>query len=330
MNRMIDKPLISIVVPIYNVEKYLERCLDSILTQNYQNVQIILVNDGATDDSGLICDRYLKLDNRIEVIHKTNGGLSDARNYGIDRARGEYITFIDSDDYVDSEYISYLYDCISNNQCDISVCSYSVVKNGKITDIGSSFSNCVLTPDQAISRMLCDEGFTVSACAKMYRRALFDDVRYPVGKLCEDNGTTYKLFLKANSVFYGKNSHYYYCVRSNSIMTSVFNWKKLDLIELTDGMSTDVLKKYKQLKEAVIRRQLYVRLSVLRQAITCDKQTIKDERIQEIISFVLSHGNEFKNNPKIKKRDAIGYWCLRIHPNFFGFAWKVYSWFDRN
>ena len=129
-----DNELISIVIPIYNVEKYIEKCLDSVIKQTYKNIEIILVDDGSPDNCGKICDSYANNDKRIQVIHKENGGLSDARNVGIERANGKYITFVDSDDYIELDYIEYLYTLIKKYNTKISFCKVNVVFNENNTD----------------------------------------------------------------------------------------------------------------------------------------------------------------------------------------------------
>ena len=128
-----EKPLISIIIPVYKVEKYLEKCIKSVLDQTYKNLQIILVDDGSPDNCGNICDNYAKIDNRIEVIHKENGGLSDARNVGLKKARGKYIGFVDSDDYVSNEMFENMYNTLVNNNADVSICNfYTVIDNKNI------------------------------------------------------------------------------------------------------------------------------------------------------------------------------------------------------
>ena len=119
-----EKPLISVIVPVYNVKQYLRRCVDSILKQTYENIEIVLIDDGSTDESGAICDRYAQKDVRVKVIHKENGGLSDARNKGMQEARGEYFAFVDSDDYIAKDYIAYLFELIVENKAQISLCGY--------------------------------------------------------------------------------------------------------------------------------------------------------------------------------------------------------------
>lgn len=317
--------LISVIIPVYNVEKYIDRCIKSVVSQTYKNLQIILVDDGSTDNSGIICDEWKEKDNRIEVIHKTNGGLSDARNQGLKYAKGEYITLIDSDDYVDIDYVTYLFGLVKRDNCDISISSYYVNRINGNEDFGKGHDDAVLSPSEAISRMLCDDGFTVSACAKLYKKSLFDMIIYPVGKLCEDNGTTYKLFMNSEKISYGYESHYYYCVRPDSIMTSSFSWKKLDLVELTDQMAKDVLIDYPELRDDVIRRQLYARMSVLRQAAEDQTINMKDIRLEELRKYIIDNKVEFSRNRKITKRDKLGYYCLLFGNNIFRKSWNIYK-----
>ncbi len=316
--------LISVIIPVYNVESYIDRCVESVISQSYDSLQIILVDDGSTDNSGDICDEWREKDSRIEVIHKSNGGLSDARNYGLDNSRGEYITLIDSDDYVDTEYVKYLYELIKQDRCDISISSYYVSRTTGNEDNGKGQSDAILNSAEAISKMLCDNGFTVSACAKLYKKTLFDEIRYPVGKLCEDNGTTYKLLLNAKKISYGHESHYYYCVRTDSIMTSEFSWKKFDLIDLTDQMAEDVLNVYPELRDEVIRRQLYARMSVLRQAAEDKTVNMRDMRLEELRKYILNNKTEFYKNQKMSLRDKFGYYSLLFGNNFFRKNWDLY------
>jgi glycosyltransferase involved in cell wall biosynthesis len=157
--------LISIVVPVYNVESYLEKCIDSILNQSYSNFELILVNDGSTDNSGKICSDFEKKDSRIKVINKDNGGLSDARNHGIDIASGRYITFIDSDDFVEVDYIFYLYNLLKKYGTKISICAYNILlENGEKINLGKGFEETLMSKEDSFKRMLNEEGFSVSAC----------------------------------------------------------------------------------------------------------------------------------------------------------------------
>ena len=223
--------LVSVIVPIYKVEFYLGKCVDSIINQTYSNLEIILVDDGSPDNCGKICDEYKQKDNRIKVIHKQNGGLSDARNAGIDIATGRYIVFIDSDDYINNKMIEYLYSGITNNNADVSVCGVKKVKDGE-----AQIFEEINHPDVIILKSNEDktefyfesnyEEFTV-AWNKMYPAEYFKGIRYPKGKIHEDEFTTYKLLEKANRVAFIKDKLYYYVQRGDSIMGESFNEKRL-------------------------------------------------------------------------------------------------------
>ena len=316
--------LISIVVPIYNVEKYLEKCVESILRQTYKNIEIILVDDGSPDLCGEICENYKKIDKRITVIHKKNGGLSDARNYGIKHSNGKYITFIDSDDYVERDYIEYLYNLIKKNDCDMSICSFKTHFNNKFIDFGEKYENCVFDAKTCLENMLCEKGFNVSAWAKMYKTDLFYNVEFPYGKLCEDNGTTYKLILKCNKIAYGNGSKYIYEMRDNSIMNTSFSKRKLDLVELTDKMYDDVFKIFPDLNDVLMKRKLHPRFSILRQAVMSKDLFAKFIFNKYRDEILRNFKDEFKNNKKLDKRDEMAYLTLKLGRTIFKFSWCVY------
>ena len=320
---MEEDELISIVVPVYNVENYLKKCISSILEQTYKKFELILVDDGSTDDSGKICDEIKKMDNRIEVIHKKNGGLSDARNAGIDIARGKYITFIDSDDYIEIDYIEYLYNLIKMNNAMISVCAYYVItENGYKINSAKGYGSEVLNKIDAYKRMLNEEGFSVSAWAKMYLKSLFDDIRYPFGRLNEDNGTTYKLIDQVEKIAFGADPKYYYLKRTGSIMLSGFKLKKMDMIVLTDEMCDFLDNKYPALKDVTLRRRIYSRFNVLRQLDESkEARSVEDE----IISYILRCKKKILLDSSFSKRDKMATICLIFGKKTFKFAWKIYT-----
>lgn len=212
------KDLISIVVPIYNVDKYLNKCIDSIINQTYKNIEIILVDDGSTDSSGKICDEYLKIDSRICVIHKKNGGLSDARNYGIEKAQGIYIGFIDSDDFINENMFELLYNNIIENNADISICGrYINYEDGREIIQHKNLIKFAMDKKEGLIKLNSFSYFDMSACDKLYKRELFDNIRFPFGKKCEDYYTMYKLFDKSDTIFYDSTPMYHYYQREGSI-----------------------------------------------------------------------------------------------------------------
>lgn len=232
--------LISVIVPIYGVEEFLDNCVNSIFNQTYSNIEIILVDDGSLDNCGNMCDEYSKKDSRVKVIHKENGGLSDARNAGIDIASGQFITFIDSDDYYSRDAIEYMYQVLVNNDADISI---GTLKKTKALDDCSRNENCkhfLYNNSEAIKEMLYANHYSTAAPAKLYRRELFEGVRYPYRKFSEDLFTTYKLLYKAKRVVYGEQIIYYYYRRTGSITASKFTTKQYDVVEALNIMKSEI------------------------------------------------------------------------------------------
>jgi len=228
-----QNPLISIIIPIYKVEDYIRRCIDSIVSQTYKNLEIILVDDGSPDNCGNICEEYSLKDKRIKVIHKKNGGLSSARNFGLDIASGEYIGFVDSDDWIENDMYESLYNAIIFHKADISVCGRYIASGNKITTISDSEKAEVFTRCEALSELVLDEysGMKNFAWDKLYKKELFDNVRYPEGKCYEDIFTTYKLFSLTNKIVDIKSPKYYYLMREDSICGSNTPSKRFDYFE---------------------------------------------------------------------------------------------------
>ncbi|NLJ70762.1 MAG: glycosyltransferase family 2 protein [Clostridiaceae bacterium] len=235
-----DSELISIIVPVYNVEHYINNCVDSIMSQLYRNIEIILVNDGSTDKSGEICDTLKKKDERIKVIHKINGGLSDARNVGIDISLGKYIMFVDSDDYIPDYSVAYLYKLVKENNSDISIGKLRMTKNMNSEGKLGNGRICIYNNKEAIGQMLYANLFSTSAPAKLYVKRLFDNIRFPVGKLHEDLYTIYKVIDKSQKIVYGDEFVYFYYRRTGSITGSEFSVKRLDAIEALNQLTTDI------------------------------------------------------------------------------------------
>ena len=218
----ITGPLISVIVPIYKVEEYLVKCVNSIINQTYANLEIILVDDGSPDRCGELCDDLCKTDHRIKVIHKKNGGLSSARNAGINIARGEYLGFVDSDDYIEPFMYEKLLYAILNNNCSLSVCSVNYVfEDGRVITKVSNENDRVFDFYQAILEMNQYRLFDMGAWSKLYAKELFDDLRFPEGKLSEDFYIMYKIFDRAQRISYVAAPCYNYLQRKNSISRNV-------------------------------------------------------------------------------------------------------------
>ena len=219
--------MISIIVPVYNVEKYIRKCVSTLITQTYSDIEIILVDDGSTDASGDICDELASIDKRIRVIHKENGGLSDARNTGIANARGEYIGFVDSDDYVHSSMYETLWKNIENEKADIAYCDFYWIDETEIIQesLGDSKMQ-VFEGTDILERIYKLNLPTVIAWNKLYRKSLFDSVKFPRGKVHEDEAVIHRLLYLCKKIVYINEKLYYYVKRKGSI-TDVINITKL-------------------------------------------------------------------------------------------------------
>lgn len=223
-----NKPLLSVVVPVYNVEKYVERAVNSICTQTLTDMEIILVDDGSKDQSGKLCDEFAKKDSRIRVIHKENGGLSSARNAGIELASGKYIAFVDSDDWIDPEMYAVLTGLLEKNQADLAICSYKEVSEGENPTPAKGEGEITLWQEQEALQVFIEENeaYNIQNAAwnKVYKRRLMGELRFPEGKLFEDIAYTTKLIARSQKTVYTNQPFYNYVVnRSGSIMNQRIN-----------------------------------------------------------------------------------------------------------
>ncbi len=308
-------PKISVIVPVYKVEEYLRRCVDSILNQTFQDFELILVDDGSPDNCPQICDEYAQKDNRVFVIHKENGGLSDARNKGIDWAfensDSEWITFIDSDDWVYAQYLELLYKGVIENNCEISSCRYYSTKGELPEEKGSEIK--ILFPEDFWT------GFGINAVAawgKLYKKKLWENYRFPKGKIHEDQYTTYKLIFSTNKIFLVTKELYYYFSNEKGITKSkwspqrmvVFDAKKeqisffkknrldkariITIKSLANLYSSNIHLAY----QAQRKKEYYFEINQMQKAL--GKWLLKNKRIFPIYQYVDYYVTAY---PKMKK-----------------------------
>lgn len=266
--------LISIIIPVYKVEKYLEKCIESVLKQTYTNLQIILVDDGSPDNCGKICDEYAKKDSRIEVIHKANGGLSDARNVGISKAKGRYIGFVDSDDYIKEDMYEILLNLIKKYDADVSICNLYDVIDG---------NECIRNKENGIreysridilKEILLDKNIQSYAWNKLYKKELFDEIKYPIGKKYEDIGTTFYLFEKCNKIVVTSEPEYYYLKRADSLVNNVTESTILDYTEI-------IIQRYLYIKQNIKELRKYNNYYLAKTLITAHNDIENLENISE-------------------------------------------------
>ena len=313
--------IVSIIVPVYNVERYLDKCIQSILKQTFYDFEVILVDDGSTDNSGKICDKYGKLDSRVKVIHKKNGGLSSARNKGIEVAKGNFIAFIDSDDYIHNQMLEILYKGINQNNSDISICKYKRFKENEIIkdktyDIESiSFKN--YTNIEALSNLQSESVVEfVIACNKLYRKELFNNLRYEDGRIHEDEFIIHKLLYKCNLVSYTSAELYYYLRRDNSIMALRNNNSILDALDAY-GERIVFYKNIKQKQFIKDAELIYVREFLnyyqMLKNIQDNKNLLKKEMIKKFRTRIFG----ILKNYKFTIKEKMLFTMICINPNIY-------------
>jgi glycosyltransferase involved in cell wall biosynthesis len=229
---MTENEIISVIIPIYNVERYLDKCIRSVVEQTYKNLEIILVDDGSPDQCGTICDKWAEKDKRIRVIHKTNGGLSDARNAGLDAATGAYIGFVDSDDYIHPLMYQRLYEKVKEYDADLAICGFDwvdayndiIIRSANMPDEG------LIDKKEALLNM-CHYGTFVVVWNKLYKSELFSNLRFLYGKFSEDVFIMHQLFHKCTGIVAVSEYYYSYVQSPNSIMRSEKTVSHLDSVE---------------------------------------------------------------------------------------------------
>ena len=316
------KKLVTVIVPIYNVENYLKKCVNSIINQTYENIEIILIDDGSTDGSGTICDEYLAKDNRIKVIHKKNEGLSKARNVGIEISNGDFITFIDSDDYFDTKFIENMLKIAVESKADLIISGLKdVFEKQKNIYADESDYYTILSKEETYRKVLLQEEIDVSANAKLYQKEIFKNIRYPVGELYEDIKIIDKIIENANKIVYTKYKGYFYLQRNGSIMHSKINKEKFVLLKTIERLLEFIEEKYPNVKNAAIKRYVYCNYHILGRAIF-NKDLEKE--CKKIRKNILKYRKEiFEYNIfSLKEKIAtvtliLGIWNYKVF-------WKIY------
>lgn len=303
-------PKISVIVPVYNVAPYLKECVDSIMNQTLTDIEIILVDDGSTDESGAMCDRYAKEDGRIRVIHKKNGGLSDARNAGLKICQGEFIGFVDGDDYVDRFMYEVLYNRAVQMQADVSGCLYIDVYNDRvIKSLGENF--CSNNKDEIISYIFQGNGGQISVCNKIFRKYIFDDLRFDTGKYYEDAYIVLKWIEKTGCFTCINKGYYYYIHRTDSITGEAYSDKVLDIISAYKYNLAIIKEKYPRMINYGERRLWWAyRLVIERMYLSGKDSRFLKNIIRNNIWRIL-------NNPAISIKAKMAYCMLSINTQIY-------------
>lgn len=275
---------ISIIVPVYNVEKYLKKCVDSILNQTFKDFELILVDDGSPDSSGAICDQYAEKDSRVKVIHKKNGGLSDARNAGIEVAKGKYLGFIDSDDYIAEDMYELLHNNIVRENADLSICGIYHVYDGK-TPENKPEKYMILNRNETTVLIFHGNQISDHAVNKLYSKKIFSKLRYPLGKYHEDSFTIVGILDQCEKVVVDTRQKYYYYHRDDSITSQAFSKKHLEYITAWERNEQKVLGRSEVIDEAAHQRVCFANFLVLDKIVNADMEK-KVPETKTIVSYL--------------------------------------------
>lgn len=281
-------PLITIIVPVYNVEEYLDRCMATIVSQTYQNIEIILVDDGSTDSSGKLCDKYAGKDDRIKVIHQSNQGLSGARNSALNVMKGDYVIFVDSDDEVDVGIVKKLYENIVEFDCDIAESNFVDIYGDSKKVRWHKKGKILCDTEKALEYDISGVGGVVSACGKLYKRGIFSEVRFPMGKIGEDGYSIVDIVSKAKNIVIDNRPMYLYYHRKDSITTHNFSEKYFDNIRAYERNYKLVRYDYPGAADAVLYRLDWSYLDIVDRILVSD-----DWKNNKYLSDAISH---IKNN----------------------------------
>lgn len=316
-----DNPLISVIVPIYNVEAYLQRCVDSIRHQTYKNLEIVLVDDGSIDNCGRMCDEFAKEDSRIAVIHRENGGLSAARNSGLDICKGEYIGFVDADDCIHPEMYGLLVKDIQDNGSFLSFCQPNMCKNQVVKDVVLDEPTLCYGKDFIFQKCLIDNIWW-SACTKLYHYSLFNDIRFPEGRTNEDYPIAIRVYDKCERIAVNYNKLYNYCLRQGSIARSEFRPHKFDQIDSAKDVMEYMQNNHQEWVEAAQKNLLASCIGLLSNLVK-ENNTFYAEKKKTIYKIVHENFISGIRNKYLTKGQKMLLIASYIHPTLFDFIYKT-------
>ena len=315
---MADMPLISIIVPVYNVATCLEKTLESLYNQTYPNVEIILVNDGSTDNSGDICDQWAARDSRFRVIHQENAGPSLARNAALDIAQGEYILLCDSDDLFSPEMCSILYHNLAETDSDIAVCEFTHIFPDTSYDFHITDIRTVLSPAEVVCSMWYQTGFIPSACAKLYRRHVFASHRFTPGLFFEDIDLLHELYYCATRIVYTPSRLYGYVHHSNSITTAPFSKRDLDIFRVCQR-HLSFAESHKELRTAAIA---YYTAAALRVYLNAPQKPEFAEGLRQAQSILKQYGKDILADPHVRRKNRYALYLYFLCKPLLRFVYK--------
>ncbi|MGL9728856.1 glycosyltransferase family 2 protein [Enterococcus sp. DIV0756] len=305
---------ISIIVTVYNSEKYLNKTIESILNQTFRDFELILVDDGSTDSSGKICDDYAREDNRIRVLHQKNGGVSCARNKGIEISNGEFIGFVDSDDFIDPDMYELLLHNLKKEEAELSICGiYDVYEGKEVKRIDQQYF--VVNRDKAVKLILEAKIISVHPVNKLYKKLLFENVSYPEGSITEDGAVMLYLLENVSKVVIDTSQKYYYYHRENSITTKAFSMIDLKTIEVWQNNEKYIKKNYPQYNSIAHTRVCWAHLIVLDKLLMGKKEFVSERN--EIVSFLRRNFCFIMKNEYFTRNRKISVVLLMLNINLY-------------
>lgn len=306
-------PKISIIVPVYKVEKYLHKCIDSILSQTLSDLELILINDGSPDNCGTICEEYKKEDSRVKVIHKNNGGLSSARNAGLDAAAGEYIGFVDSDDWIEAEMYELLYKMCKDNNCDIAICTSKIHFKDKIVT-KETYPLTVYNKNQAMREMLQGEFYDEVVWTKLFKNSLLKDLRFQVGIVYEDTAFTYKVIHKSRKICSIGKPMYNYVKRENSTMDLAIKNIRIDAVIIYDEMYKFMMEYYSELNRLVAYKLANNAMLILNSILHSRDMNRYKQDYSRVVRILNKYFYQNLTSPYLTKNVKVLLIALKIYP----------------
>lgn len=311
-------PKISIIVPVYKVEQYLHKCVGSILAQTFINFELILVDDGSPDNCGKICDEYAERDSRIKVIHKENGGLASARNAGLNIAQGDYVGFVDSDDWIESDMYELLYKMCVENNCDIASCTSKIYYNDK-TVITGTHPLIIHNKNEAMKAMLEGELYDEVVWTKLFKRSLMQNIEFPVGMTYEDTAFTYKVIHNSEKVCCIGEPKYHYIKRDNSMMDKAVKNIKIDAVLIYDEMYKFINQHYQELNGLVTLKLANSAMVVLNLISFSGKFKEYKTKYYKVTSILNSYFSKTMALEQYPKNVKVLLTATKIHPLLYKF-----------
>jgi len=308
-----DSPLVSVIVPVYNVGDYVSQCIESIVNQTYTNLEILIVDDGSTDNSGTLCDQWAQRDRRITVYHQANRGLSAARNTALDVMKGDYVTMVDSDDVITESCIAHLLDLLLRHDADVAIGSWLHFSGENLPTQEATTSTQETCYDtlQAMRAIYYQHSITNSACSRLYKAELFDGLRYPVGKLYEDVAMVYPLMSRVHKTVKSNQIVYYYRQRPSSILGQ-FSPQRADILDELEQLEQQVTQENEALLPAVRSRLLSAYFNIL---ILCSSQHHKphyNQLASRCWKGIKRLRHNCLNDPCVRRKNKLGILCSYI------------------